>query len=573
MPSEIPGECQGAPEPGRPRLRTAPRNQYVLPNCSACGHGPLRYSFSIHDHRLVRCENCAAMMFNPQPADEQLAAIYSEEYVLLQEEEAGAGHVSQLKQLTAEEYLTLLLKYRGKHAGRILEVGCGQGDFLARAVGCGYEVIGTDVSPHVCRIAEARVRDRGQVHCGFLESLPAQDESFDVIILADVIEHVRRPIETLALIHRLLKPGGTIFIATPALDSWSAKLMGHSWMEFKLEHLTYFDRNNIQTLLLAAGFSDLVVGPNYKFLSFAYINAHFQKYRVKAISTVMRLIDRLIPSSLAWMPIRTVASGMIVMGKKAEKRDRRRISVVVPAYNEASTLPEVLDRLLTKDFGPAELEVIVVESGSTDGTREVAREYAAAGHVKLILEERASGKGHAVRAGLAASTGDIIVIQDADLEYDIEDYDALLQPILDGQKAFVLGARHGEGGWKLRKFEDQPMFATLLNLGHWGFTLLVNILFGVWLRDPMTMYKVFRKDCLTGLVFTCNRFDFDYELLTHLIRKGYRPIEIPVNYRSRSFRSGKKIRPFVDPWNWLWALLRLRFTKVDPLRNLAAERK
>ncbi len=549
------------------------RAQYLLQACSVCGRRSLRYAFSIDNHRLVRCQNCGTMMLNPQPSDEALAAIYSEEYVLLQEDARGAAHVSDLKRRTARLYLDLLREYRGGHGGRLLEIGCGQGDFLVEAVGCGYEVVGTDVSPHVCRIAAQRVGGGGAVHCGSLETLDAGPEGFDVVVLADVIEHVRNPGETLQRIHGLLRPGGTIFVATPAMDSWSAQFMGHRWMEFKLEHLTYLDRSNIQTLLLRAGFDTLVVESNAKYLSFAYINAHFQKYKVKWISGVMSGLSHLLPDTLQWLPLRTVASGMIVMGTRGERRARPRLSVVVPAYNEAGTLAEVLDQLVTREFAEVDAEVIVVESGSTDGTREIARAYAKRGQVKLIEEETPRGKGHAVRTGLAACTGDVILIQDADLEYDIEDYDALLQPILSGHRAFVLGARHGEGGWKLRKFEDQPLLASLLNVGHWGFTFLVNFLFGVWLRDPMTMYKVFRRDCLTGLRFTCNRFDFDYELLTHLIRKGYRPLEIPVNYHSRSFQHGKKIRPLTDPWNWLWALARLRFTRVNPLRNLAAARK
>ena len=94
-----------------------------------------------------------------------------------------------------------------------------------------------------------------------------------------------------------------------------------------------------------------------------------------------------------------------------------------------------------------------------------------------------------------------------------------------------------------------------------GFTLLINVSLGVWLRDPFTMYKVFRRDCLDGLTFECNRFDFDWELLIKLIRRGHRPIEIPVSYKSRSFKEGKKISMFRDPVTWLWALAKFRFQR------------
>ena len=204
----------------------------------------------------------------------------------------------------------------------------------------------------------------------------------------------------------------------------------------------------------------------------------------------------------------------------------------------------------------------MVESNSTDGTRSIVQTYDAHPRVKLILEDRPRGKGHAVRAGLAHATGDVILIQDADLEYDLDDYDILLAPLAAGRQEFVLGSRHGEGGWAIRKFSDQPFQALILNLAHWGFTLLINVALFIWLKDPFTMYKVFRRECLEGLTFECNRFDFDWELLMKLVRKGHRPIEIPISYKSRSFKEGKKISMFRDPLTWLWAVVKYRFVKL-----------
>jgi len=114
----------------------------------------------------------------------------------------------------------------------------------------------------------------------------------------------------------------------------------------------------------------------------------------------------------------------------------------------------------------------------------------------------------------------------------------------------------------MRKFARQPVRAFVLNSGHWGFTILLNATLGIWLRDPFTMYKVFRRDCLNGLTLECNRFDFDWELLIKLVRSGHRPIEIPINYRSRSFQEGKKVRMFRDPLTWLRALIKFRFCRL-----------
>jgi glycosyltransferase involved in cell wall biosynthesis len=238
------------------------------------------------------------------------------------------------------------------------------------------------------------------------------------------------------------------------------------------------------------------------------------------------------------------------------------LSIVVPVYNEAATARQTLDALVAKEIPGVQTEILIVESNSTDGSREIVLGYRDHPRVKIILEDRPLGKGHAVRAGFAAATGDILLIQDADLEYDLDDYETLLAPIMAGRQAFVLGSRHGRGGWAIRKFSDQPVRALVLNLAHWTFTLLINASLGIWLKDPFTMYKVFRRDCLNGLTFTCNRFDFDWELLIKLVRKGYRPIEIPITYRSRSFQQGKKIRMFRDPLTWLVAWGRARFGRL-----------
>ena len=235
------------------------------------------------------------------------------------------------------------------------------------------------------------------------------------------------------------------------------------------------------------------------------------------------------------------------------------LSVIVPAFNEIATARASLDALVAKTIPDLAIEIIIVESNSTDGTRAVVESYRAHPHVRVILEDRPRGKGHAVRAGLAAATGDIVLIQDADLEYSLDDYEPLLAPILAGERTFVLGSRHGKGGFKIRHFDDQPVRAFVLNCAHWAFTLLINASLFVWLRDPFTMYKVFRRECLQGVTLTCNRFDFDWELLIKLVRAGHRPVEIPVSYTSRSFAEGKKIRVIRDPLTWLWAWAKSRF--------------
>ncbi len=218
-----------------------------------------------------------------------------------------------------------------------------------------------------------------------------------------------------------------------------------------------------------------------------------------------------------------------------------KLSVVVPVYNERATLSVALDALTVKRIAGWDIEIIIIESNSTDGSRDIALGYRDRPGVTLLLEERPRGKGHAVRAGLARATGDVMLIQDADLEYSLDDYEALLAPIAAGTHHFVLGSRHGGNRLFIRKFDEQVLHAFVLNAGHWFFTALIDLSLGLALRDPFTMYKVFRRECLAGLTLESNRFDFDWELLIKLVRKGYKPIEIPVAYESRSFKEGKKV--------------------------------
>jgi glycosyltransferase involved in cell wall biosynthesis len=255
-----------------------------------------------------------------------------------------------------------------------------------------------------------------------------------------------------------------------------------------------------------------------------------------------------------------------------------KVSIVIAIYNEASTAGALLERVWAQPLPGLARELIIVESNSTDGSREIVAQFVARhagsphGQVRVIYQERPHGKGHAVRAGFAAASGDILLIQDADLEYEVSDYPDLLRPIVEGRTALVLGSRHlGPASWKIRQFANHGLLAAVMNAGGVLFRLLFNLLFSVRLTDPTTMYKVFRASCLEGLGFRCDGFDFDFELLGKLIRAGHVPLEIPVCYKSRGFDEGKKIRILRDPVTWVLAILRCRFATVPRASRRVAE--
>ncbi len=237
------------------------------------------------------------------------------------------------------------------------------------------------------------------------------------------------------------------------------------------------------------------------------------------------------------------------------------LTVVMAVYNEGKTVESTINDVLNASTDGHKLELIIVESNSSDGSREIVKKFAEDHRVKIILQEAPRGKGNAVRAGLAVATGDIILINDADSEYTVKDYPKLLAPFHDEAVTFVLGSRH-QSGQAMRRPSEQRFRFFIVNSAHLVFTLLFNVVYGCWLKDPFTMYKVFRRHCIKGLRLEANRFDFDWELVAKLVRSGHQPIEIPITYVSRSFESGKKVRWIRDPLTWLVALVKYRFVRL-----------
>ncbi|MEI8396918.1 MAG: glycosyltransferase [Rhodospirillaceae bacterium] len=548
-----------------------------LETCPVCDFQNQQYLFLNQGTPIVKCGGCGLILRNPQPSDECLDSIYSASYFIGSDEASLRVETNRLKRLTGALYLDEVEKFRRYHGdiktgGRLLEIGCGLGNLLLEAKARGYDVTGVEVSASAAATANERLGDQ-RVHQGTVEEIDLPPASFDVCILADVIEHTRDPVRFLGHIYELVRPGGVVFIAVPSLDSWSAQLMREHWVEFKAEHLFYFDRQTVQNLMFRTGFRDIELVNGQKELSFDYIFNHFKRFPTPFLTPIAHALGRILPHGLRQKSLRLVASGINVLARRdtqpAPDHRCHRLSIVLPVYNERGSFRQLIDAVLDVDMPSLDIDVIVVESNSTDGTREEALTYSDHPRIKVILEDRPLGKGHAVRTGLAHAIGDFILIQDADLEYDINDYGALLEPLRTYRNALVLGSRHNhEVTWKFRHFSDSVHLSTLMNVGHFFFTRLFNAIYGQRLNDPFTMYKVFRRDCLTGLALEANRFDFDWELLGKLVRRGYKPLEIPVNYCSRSFKEGKKVRFLRDPLTWLVACFKYRFVSVAPDRQI-----
>lgn len=509
--------------------------------CVICGERKIYYNFSINQFRIEKCSNCTLMRINPQPTQQELTTLND--------------NIRDDAFYFSEHYLDQLESYAGTTLkGNLLYIGSLSEDFKKRAMT--KSLLVTEVK--MIDDEKLSIVDPKELFESKINSLLASKECFDYIFIVNILHRVHNPRTFLKNIRNLLKENGIIVSVLPSLDSLTARLMKSRWSGFNPKNFWYFSKHTLSRLFYDESFDQIKTDAIKQSVNIDYLPHHFSEYP-KPFLTLIKCF-KLLPKFLRKHTFGLATSNIILFAKSKPVHSPKKLSVIMPAFNEATSIQKAIDKVLAKKIDNVEIELIIVESNSKDGTREIVKQYEGKERVTVIWQDTPQGKGNAVRVGLTQVTGDYILIQDADDEYDIEDYDGLIEPLITGEATFVLGARHGGGAWKMRQFDDQKLTGHLLNLGHWIFTALVNITYGLKLKDPFTMYKVFRADCLHGITLECNRFDFDYELLIKLVKNGHCPIEIPVNYRSRSFKEGKKVNVLRDPWTWLFAIVKYKFS-------------
>jgi len=224
-----------------------------------------------------------------------------------------------------------------------------------------------------------------------------------------------------------------------------------------------------------------------------------------------------------------------------------KVSVIIPAFNEKNTVAEIVQRVRAVEMHE---EIIIVDDGSTDGTREVLEGLPKADDLVILYHPVNRGKGAAVRTAIERASGDIILIQDADLEYDPREYPALLRPIMEGSASVVYGSRFLGGPRKAMFF--------LHMVGNKFLTFMTSILFDTILSDMETGYKVFRAEIVKSMPLRSRRFEFEPEITARILRKGIRIYEVPISYNGREYSEGKKIT-WRDGLIAVWTLIRYRF--------------
>lgn len=222
----------------------------------------------------------------------------------------------------------------------------------------------------------------------------------------------------------------------------------------------------------------------------------------------------------------------------------------MPVYNEVATVRQAIDEVMDAQIG-MDIELVIVDDGSTDGTRQILDETAWPANVRVLKHERNRGKGAAVRTALEAARGEFAAIFDADLEYDPNDLGNLMPPLVTGNTNAVFG---------VRAFDGYTSHSFLFVLGNKGVTLVANVLFNVYLRDLMTCHKAIRTDVFRALQLQGNGFDIEPEIAARLLQHGERIFEVPVHYKARGSDEGKKLTA-MDGLRVVATLVRCRFTK------------
>ena len=489
-------------------------------SCPACRADAERYLFHERGARFVQCRSCDVVYVNP-PAREV------RDYFDIPS--AGGPTIEDREHVRKE--LDDVLRYatdvhrahRGSSPTRVLVAGR-MADHESTA------------SPaHIDAVRLTREETLALVHEADVSPIVAAiDDDVEMVVLNQLLEACPRASDVVAELAARLPSRTLLVVVYSNAASLPGRILRRNWRRFFDWKAVYFNSENLREHARARGVTlRRPIGPEH-------VVHGDPRTRPRPSGTPVASVARRLGLGAATVRVPT-GTYVSIFERADESEANELLTVIVPVFNEADYLRAVLDELLGKQFVIPH-EVIVVESNSTDGTREIAQTFEGRPGLRIIYEDRPRGKGAAVRRGLTAATGTIVLIQDADFEYDLDDYDALLEPIVQRRTSFVLGSRSlGLDDWKVRRFARSRVKALLMNVAQLLFARTFNVLYQQRVTDVNTMFKVFRRECIEGVEFVATGFSFDIELACMLVKNGYSPMEVPVNYVARGFDEGKKI--------------------------------
>ena len=490
-------------------------------SCPACGADSERFLFHERGARFVQCRSCGVVYVNP-PAREV------RDYFAVP---SADGDATREDREHVRRELHDVLRYadgvhrahRGASPARVLVAGR-MADELSSASPARVDAVRLTREETLRLVHEADVSPIAN----------AIADDVDMVVLNQLLEACPRASEVIAELAGRLPARTLLVVVYSNVASLPGRILRRNWRRFFDWKAVYFNSENLRSTLERAGLS--FVAQSGLHTSYAVTRALALGLPGIPAAGVARRLG--LGAATVRVPTGTYVS---IFERAGASEASELLSVIVPVFNEAAYVRAVLDELLGKRFVLPH-EVIVVESNSTDGTREIVQTFEGRPGLRIIYEDRPRGKGAAVRRGLEAATGTIVLIQDADFEYDLDDYDALLEPIVQRRTSFVLGSRSlGLDDWKVRRFARSRVKAFLMNIAQLLFARTFNILYQQRVTDVNTMFKVFRRECIHDVDFVATGFSFDIELACMLVKSGYSPMEVPVNYVARGFDEGKKI--------------------------------
>lgn len=490
-------------------------------DCPACGADTERYLFHERGARFVQCRSCGVVYVNP-PAGEvrdYFDTLSAGERATIEEGEHVRKELDDVVRYASGVYEA----HRGTAPGRVLVAGRMPDD---RSFSSPARIDAVRLT-HEQTVRLAQDADVSPI-------ADAITDDVELVVLNQLLEACPRASEVAEALAERLPEKAMLVVVYGNAASLPGRIMRRNWRRFFHWKAVYFSSENLRSMLERTGLR--FVTQTGLSTSYAMPRALDLALPGTPLASVARRLG--LGAARARVPTGTYVS---IFERAGSSEAAELLSVIVPVFNEAAYVRAVLDELLGKQFVIPH-EVIIVESNSTDGTREIARTFEGRPGVQIIYEDRPRGKGAAVRRGLEAATGTIVLIQDADFEYDLDDYDMLLEPIIQRRTSFVLGSRSlGLDDWKVRRFARSRVKAFLMNIAQLIFARTFNILYQQRVTDVNTMFKVFRRECIENVEFTATGFSFDIELACMLVVSGYSPMEVPVNYVARGFDEGKKI--------------------------------